>query len=139
MAANVITVRVDGLTEAKRSLASLPEAFREAAAEAIDEGSEIIWREALRRVPYDEGDLYRSIQRNVREDGLQAAVGSDQLHARFVEFGTWKDPEQPWLYPAFRVGVRHIRRSMKEWAKKAGQKVRMRTRRGKKANSGGTG
>ena len=63
--------------------------------------------------------LFRS--RNVRDDGLQASVGSGDKKARFVEFATNDTPAQPFLYPAFRVGAKYIRASMRNWAKNAAQ------------------
>jgi len=127
-------VRVDGLTEAKAALAFLPEAFRQVAAETIDTGTAIMESEAHNRVPYDEGDLDASIGRNVREDGLQASVGASDIAARFTELGTVDTPAQPWLRPAFRTGARFIRREMKDWTEKAGQRVRVRAKYRKKAS-----
>lgn len=127
------SVSVDGLTELRRAITDLPEAFREVVAESIDTGSAIIESEAHARVPYDEGDLDRSIGRNVRADGLQAAVGSGEAYAPHVELGTVDTPAQPWLYPAFLVGARYVRRQMREWSAAAGRKVRVRTRGKKRA------
>lgn len=121
-------VSVDGLTELRGTLADLPAAFREVLADAIDTGSAIIESEAHSRVPYDEGDLDRSIGRNVRSDGLQAAVGSGLEYAPHVELGTAHAPAQPWLYPAFRLGARYVRRQMKDFTAAAGRKVRVRVR-----------
>lgn len=130
-AGRIQPVRVDGLTEMKAALAFLPEAFRQVAAETIDTGTSVMEFEALKRVPYDEGDLFNSIGRNVREDGLQATVGAGDFKARFVELGTNDTPAQPYLYPAFRTGARFIRRRMRDWAAEAGEKVRFRTKRRK--------
>ena len=44
------------------------------------------------------GDLKASIDSRV--DGLQGRVFTELRYAPFVEFGTWKDPVQPFLYPA---------------------------------------
>lgn len=125
-------VRIDGLTEAKAALAFLPEAFRLVAAETIDTGTAIMESEAHNRVPYDHGDLDRSIGRNVREDGLQASVGAGDIAAKYTELGTEHMAAQPWLYPAYRTGVRFIRRAMKGWSEEAGQKVRVRSKRRKR-------
>ena len=127
-----VSVRVDGLTKARATVAALPEAFKEEAREAIEVGSRIILIEAARRVPYRKGTLKRSLARNVRSDGLMAAVGSGDKKARFVEFSTNDTPAQPFLYPAFRLGAKYIRATMKDWAEKAGQKARFRTKRGRK-------
>ena len=72
---------VDGLTQAKKALAALPEAFREQAAKTIGEGSQIILSEAQQRAPVGDDPLKPghirlkpSLGREVRGDGLQAAV-----------------------------------------------------------------
>lgn len=121
-------VYIDGLTEARAALASLPEAFREAAADTIEIGSRIILIEAARRVPVDTRKLKDSLGRNVRADGLQAAIGSGDYKAKFVEFGTDDTRAQPFLWPAYRKGVRFVRIQMKGWTEKAGMKVRVRGR-----------
>lgn len=113
------SVRVDGLTEAKATLAALPEAFKEQVRESIDIGSRIILSEAGSRVPVLTGKLKQSLGRNVREDGLQAAVGSGDFKAKFVEFGTEDTPAEPFLFPAFRLGAKFVRGQMKNWAQKA--------------------
>ena len=114
-----LSVRLDGLTKARQSIALLPEAFKAQARDAIEIGSRIILVEAAARVPVRQGTLKASLGRNVRDDGLQAAVGSGDKKARFVEFATNDTPAQPFLYPGFRLGVRFIRASMRNWAKNA--------------------
>lgn len=127
--------RLDGLTEAVDTFENLPAAFRDEIADTLATGAGIIESEAKSRVPYDEGDLERSIGTNIRDDGMEAAVGSGIVYAPFVEFGTVYTAAQPWLYPAFRTGARYIRRRMKTWPLEAWQKVRARTKRGKRANT----
>lgn len=127
-----LSVRVDGLTEARDTVALLPEAFKEEVADAIDVGSRIILSEAGRRVPVRQGTLKRSLGRNVRSDGLQASVGSGDFKAKFVEFATNDTPAQPFLYPAFRLGAKYIRAVMKDWAENAGMKARFKTKRGRR-------
>lgn len=126
---------MDGLTAAKKALASLPEAFREVAAKSIDEGSQIILSEAQGRAPVgseplktEDGHvrLRPSLGREVRGDGLQAAVGSGDFTAKWVEFGTTKNAAKPFLWPAYRIGARYVRKQMRGWAKAAGEKVRTR-------------
>lgn len=129
-------LRIDGLTEAKATLLALPESFREVVSEAIDTGSDIIWSEAYARVPVGSGrdphpgELKRSLGRNKRSDGLQASVGSGLVRAKFTEFGTNDTPAEPFLFPAFRVGARYIRSTMKGWGDEAGNRVKTKTKRG---------
>lgn len=123
------SITVDGLTEVTGNLARLPEDFRAVVAETIDEGSAIIESETRARVPVDKGTMKLSLGRNVRSDGLQASVGFGDVKARFVEFATVDTPAQPSLWPAFRRGARYIRRQMRDWAARAGQRVRFKTKR----------
>lgn len=127
-----VSVRVDGLTKARETVALLPEAFKDAARDAIEVASRIILIEAARRVPVRHGKLKASLGRNVRSDGLQAAVGSGDKKARFVEFATNDTPAQPFLYPAFRAGAKYIRGSMRRWAEEAGMQAKFKTKRGRR-------
>lgn len=129
-----LSVRVDGLTEARATTALLPQAFKDVAIEALDIGSRIILSEAFRRAPEGfgyatAGTLKRSLGRNVRDDGLQIAIGSSDKKAKFVEFATNDTPAQPFLFPAFKQGARFIRRSMRDWADDAGNRARFKTKR----------
>lgn len=124
---------VDGLTAAKKALADLPEAFREVAADTIEIGSRIILTEAASRAPMGweplrpgHVRLKGSLGREVRSGGLQAAVGSGDFTAKWVEFGTTKNAAKPFLWPAYRLGARYVRKQMRGWAKAAGEKVRTR-------------
>lgn len=126
--APAITVTSEGLTEISAALKLLPEAFREVAADSLEAGSAIISAEADSRVPVDEGELRDSGDSAIREDGLQVTVGYADVKARWVEFATEDTPAQPFLYPAFRIGVRFVRKQMRTWAKTVGQKVVTRTR-----------
>lgn len=133
-----MTIRIDGLTEAKETLNSLPQAFRDVASETIAEGADIIWSEAFARAPVGSGrdphpgELKRSIGKNIRSDGLQASVGSGLVRAKFTEFGTNDTPAEPFLYPAFRIGARFVRGKMRDWADEAGERARFKTKRGRK-------
>lgn len=124
-----VSVRVDGLTEARASVAALPQAFKDVAAEELLIGSNIILTETNARVPVRFGKLKASLGRNIREDGLQIAVGFGDPKAQWVEFATEDTPAQPSLFPAFRLGARYIRRTMRSWAEKAGERVAFKTKR----------
>lgn len=133
-----MAIRIDGLTEARATFDALPAAFVDVAGESIHEGTDIMWSEAIARAPVGSGrdvhpgQLKASIGKNERGDGLQAAVGSGVMYAKFVEFGTNDTPAEPFLFPAFRTGARVIREQMKAWADDAGQRARFRTKRVKK-------
>lgn len=123
------SVRVDGLTEARATVALLPESFKAVVREALEIGGNIILYETNRRVPVRFGTLKRSLGRNVREDGLQVSVGFGDKKAQWVEFATEDTPAQPSLYPAFRLGARFVRRSMRDWTDDAGNRARFKTKR----------
>ena len=126
------SVTVDGLDEAKATFDALPDAFREEIKDAIDVGSAIILTEADRRVPVRRGDLKRSGSRSVRGDGMEAIVAYTDFKAKWIEFGTNDTPAEPFLYPAFRLGARYVRKVLRTAADEAGIKARFRTRRPKK-------
>lgn len=124
-----LSVRVDGLTEARASVALLSQAFKDEVIDSFDVGSRIILSEAGRRVPVRRGKLKGSLGRNKRSDGLQVAIGTGDPKARFVEFPTNDTPAQPFLFPAFKLGARYVRRDMRDWAERAGQRVKFGTKR----------
>lgn len=119
---------VDGLTEAKAALSQLPEAFRAVVADSIAIGSNIILAEAAKRVPVDQGDLKKSLDRTVRSDGLQASVQALDYKALWNEYGTEDTPAQPFMRPAFKLGAKYVRGRVRFWAKEAGEKVRIRSK-----------
>lgn len=131
-------VRVDGLTEARATMAALPQAFKDVAGVTIALGAAIIEAEAKRRVPVRSEALKKSIGTNLRGDSLQAAVGAGLVYAKFVEFGTGDTPAQPFLYPAYRRGARYVRKQMREWANEAGMQARFKTKRGRKPKAAAT-
>lgn len=124
-----LSVRVDGLTEARATTAALPEAFKAVVREALEIGGNIILYETNRRVPIRFGKMKASLGRNVRDDGLQVAVGFGDPKAKFVEFATNDTPAQPSLFLAFKLGARFIRRSMRDWTDDAGNRARFKTKR----------
>jgi hypothetical protein len=130
-AGRAVSVRVDGLREAKASLADVPEAYREAIAETLKRGSEIIETEAKARVRKRSGELAESIATNIRDDGLMAATGSGLPRARWIELGTSRSngKRYPFLFPAFKRGARLVRKEMRDWGAAAERKVRFKTKR----------
>lgn len=121
--------RIEGLAELWAVLENLPGDFVAVVVPTIETGAAIIESEARARVPYDEGDLERSIETSMREDGLRAAIGADEFYAAFAELGTEDTPAQPYLYPAFRIGARYVRREMRGWGREVGKTLKLRTKR----------
>jgi HK97 gp10 family phage protein len=80
---------------------------------------------AKARVRRRSGALEASIETVIREDGLQATVGTPLHYAKFVEFGTVNTRKRPFLYPAFRTSVRDFRKE----AKAAGEQIKTKVKR----------
>lgn len=128
-AARLQSVSITGLREAKEALGAIPEAMRFEVALTIRQGAGIIEADYRRRIRKRTGETAQSIGMNVREDGLQAAVGAGDPVARFLELGTFRTRRYPALYPAFLRGARHVRRQMRGWVPATGNRVRFKTRR----------
>jgi len=62
--------------------------------------------------PVAGGTLRRSIAARAAEGGLGAVVGSDAAHAPFVELGTARQPERPFLGPAWQAARAAVRASL---------------------------
>lgn len=72
-------------------------------ADAIHEALEPIARDASAKAPRRSGKLAESIEVEITEvskTGATGEVGSNEVHAGFVELGTSKTPAQPYLRPA---------------------------------------
>lgn len=145
--------RISGMERTLAAMRSLPAEVSGLMAGFIREAAAFTERDARRRAPARTGDLARSITSVIREDGLQATVGSNLYYAPFVELGhstvqtvgtrkgkrSWKNkvvqdqqttghvPPRPFLQPAFRAGLRHFRKSVK--GLDAGLKKRFKTSR----------
>lgn len=126
-------IRVDGLTETKAALAYIPDAVKEVFAERIRIIAGNIEQRAKARVRRRSGATADSITTVVREDGLQATVGTPMPHAKFLEFGTVHSRKRPFLYPAFRTSVRDFRKDAKAAGEKIKSKVKRRYKGPKKA------
>lgn len=117
------SIRIDGLTEARATVALLPQAFKDQARGSLEIGRRIILTETARRVPVRYGTLLNSLGSNTRADGLQIAVGFGDKKAKWVEFATNDTPAQPSLYPGFRAGSKFVRSDMRNWSNRAAQEA----------------
>lgn len=66
---------------------------------AITRGCLAIERDAKINAPVDTGNLRASITTKVKN--LEGEVGTNVNYAGYVEFGTYKQAAQPYLYPAY--------------------------------------
>lgn len=107
-------VKLTGMRELERNLAKLPPAVRRTnALKALREGGEITAKVARSLAPVDQGDLRESIHAGAtlatsqRGDRgavapVESYVGPGQ-HPQAItqEFGTFKEPAQPYMRPAW--------------------------------------
>ncbi|MFC7846127.1 HK97-gp10 family putative phage morphogenesis protein [Streptomyces sp. NPDC057382] len=97
--------RIDGLREAIRALERIPQAARAARTETLHEWEEGVTGTAEDRVPRDKGNLWQALEGRVNENYGRAEVGvwdpAELEYAMYVEKGTSKMDDQPYLVPAF--------------------------------------
>lgn len=70
-----------------------------------------IEQEAKARAPVDEGELKAGIHAEV--SGNEATVVSEADHSVFVNFGTYKDPAQPYFSEAASSGGQEFKESFR--------------------------
>jgi len=108
------TFKMTGLKELEQALGQMPKATaRAAAVRALRQGGEPIARAARRLAPVNQGDLVESIDVGTTlarsQQGDKGAVAPVEVHvgpgqhpqAITQEFGTFKEPAQPFLTPAW--------------------------------------
>ncbi|MFD6874531.1 MULTISPECIES: HK97-gp10 family putative phage morphogenesis protein [unclassified Streptomyces] len=98
-------IRLDGLQDALRAVARVPEAMRRARAETLEAWSESVIDGAREKAPHLSGTLKGNLAARVHEQYGRAEVGVwDEPaveYALYVEKGTSKMTAQPFLVPAF--------------------------------------
>ncbi|WP_200302230.1 HK97-gp10 family putative phage morphogenesis protein [Streptomyces adelaidensis] len=108
-------VRLDGLQNALRAIARVPEAMRQARNDTLHEWADAVENTAADKSPRDQGNLFQAIDQRVNEHYGRADVGvwqPDQLeYAMYVEKGTSKMEAQPYLVPAFNEHRRQVTRT----------------------------
>jgi len=97
----VITGKLDGIADLKRSIARLDRKLsREGPLDkALRKAAEMFQAEAQRRVPVKTGKLRDSIK--VRRSGKGFRVKPGEKYAGYIEFGTQSTKAQPYMRPAF--------------------------------------
>jgi HK97 gp10 family phage protein len=149
MAGPVLTFRIEGLSELQATLADLPKATqRNVVKRVLAKRAEPVAAAARALAPYDEkagGRHLRdsitvsdkltprqaSLNRNYFKQGaVEMYIGAGPLRqATFMEFGTFKDPQQPFLRPAWDALGKAVLEGIKDdlWAeisKAAGRRAR---------------
>ena len=90
--------------------------IRNAIKSALNESAELVQAAAKANCPVDTGRLVNSIDKKVFDK--YAVVFSDIHYAKFVEFGTWKMFQQPFLRPALDHNISNIKNIFKKHIKK---------------------
>jgi HK97 gp10 family phage protein len=109
-----------GFKAALRRIGLLPKQVNEARTEALREWATALEKTAKELAPKRTGDLERSIEAKINEGSGKAWVqikpGKTREYAYYVEKGTSKMDEQPFLGPAAqihrRTGERELRRAV---------------------------
>lgn len=91
-------IKIEGLDEMKAILRVAAAQARKAAAEATSQEVGLVEHDARMGAPIDEGVLMDSIVG--RSSGSYGEVRAGARHGLFVEYGTYKDPVQPFMWPA---------------------------------------
>ena len=94
----------------------LIKAVKTATKNALVESAKLVQKDAKKNCTKDSGELADSIDREVNDDN--AIVYSDKDYAKFVEFGTWKMNQQPFLRPALDHNITNIKNIFKKHIKK---------------------
>ena len=93
--------KVTNLQEFKADLNRAVEEIQRATMVALEEAARDLKDDARRHAPVDDGDLRDAIFYRMRENHAEVLVNADKVYyGHFVEFGTAKQPEQPFMGPA---------------------------------------
>jgi HK97 gp10 family phage protein len=82
---------------------------------AVQQAAELIMQTQRRYVPVDDGDLRDSIHQEPAQSSENAtkvliiAGGPPAPHARIIEFGSRRQPAQPFFFPGYRVEKRRAK------------------------------
>ena len=93
-------VKLSGMKELKSSLNSKSNISKLVAPVIKLNGSEL-QQKAQRYAPVDTGNLRRSIQLSIKDNGMTAEVTATAEYSAYVEYGTRFMNAQPYVRPAF--------------------------------------
>lgn len=103
-----VDIELTGMEELEKVLRQMPDGLAERdLASALRKGANVVRDEAQKNAPVDDGDLKDSIKVRKQKSGkgeaavIVAPTKPAGFHAHFIEFGTVKQPAQPFLRPAF--------------------------------------
>lgn len=95
-----MSARMEGLPELRATLANVAAAEISKAKREIKRSALNVVNGAKRRAPVDTGRLRNSLTHEIDADGLDARIGTNVEYAPHVEFGTFAQRAQPYLFPA---------------------------------------
>ena len=104
-----VSLRVTNISEIMKDLDYLGIALRKAILEALKEAGTIVKEDAIPLVRKRSGKTRRSIRMKFDAKDLTAFVGSDWFVSRFLEWGTVRSRELPFLRPALEKNSDKIR------------------------------
>lgn len=110
----------DSLAEQARAIAETLRGYSDraqtASEKAIQKGALMVEADAKRNCPAKTGFLRNSITSQFFKNSGSpyALVGSNTVYAPFVEYGTSRQPPQPYLSPAFNENAAEIKAMIRE-------------------------
>lgn len=106
--------QIDG-TEFLKSLDQYENALATGMKDALKQCGLSVERGAKWRCPHDTGHLMRSIKTDFSQiDSFEVSVGTNVEYAVYVEYGTYKQPAQPFLRPAYNTQVTKLQKKLNE-------------------------
>ena len=96
----MIKLKITNLPEFQRNLQELGKRLENAARDVVEEAGAAILENAKARAPTKTGKLKESIVLETEEDGLSVTIKATAPYAKAVEFGTLRQPAQPFMFPA---------------------------------------
>lgn len=92
------SIRIEGVPQLKAVLAQKAAEIRAGAIAAVASEVDLIGGDAESGAAVDTGEMRDDIERQAA--GANGEVRATSRHSKFVEFGTYKDPAQPFMTPA---------------------------------------
>jgi len=105
-----INIKVTGVKEVQDWLREIADTVHDDVVDAVKQTTGEIEQAALRLVPVDTGRLKQSIAKEIRHKGMIGRVKAETPYAPSVEYGSVRQPEQPFLRPAFERHAPKLRR-----------------------------
>lgn len=95
-----MSVRVEGMPRLRAALLRVTGEAEKTTRREVKRAALNVQNGARRRVPVDTGRLRNSIAHEIDAGGLNATIGTNTEYAPYVEFGTRRMVDKPYLFPA---------------------------------------